>query len=196
MWKVTGALAAFCSFFLFCFSGELFSVFHSDSAVVSMGVYLAPLSSVAIIFDIFFYVNQGAFRACAHQATSARITALALWFIALPLSLLLSRFFGIAGILVGLTVGVAVGASLGAYWLWRKVDWQGIALETSRAHGELPQEEDQDEGAELPASDHDSELSLTREGRNLHPTSYGTLCLLLDNGMYKASTQGVARNFS
>ena len=176
MWLLTGILGFCCVLLLFLFAGHLFRLYDSDPAVVEMGTTLAPLASVTILFDVLFYVQQGAFRGCAEQKTSAKIVAFSMWIIAVPAAFFLSNGFGIAGILAGLTCGVAVGCPAQAAYLRFGVDWAQAATTASRGRMErvanteddvdtVDENNDPIEGVARVAchgvaSDNDSELSL------------------------------------
>ncbi len=114
------------TFIIIVFSGFFIRLFNNDLNVVKIGKeYLIIVSSCYSFFAFMFVIN-GVLRGAGDTLISMFITLFSLWIIRIPLSYLLSLFFGTKGIWFGIPVAWIIGATFAfLYYLtgrWKKVN--------------------------------------------------------------------------
>ncbi|KAH9586674.1 Multi antimicrobial extrusion protein [Trypanosoma melophagium] len=91
--------------------------------------WLVPFMCIA---DSAQYVFQGVFSGMGQNKKGAQILIICLWFIGLPLELVLAYLFdfGLSGVVGGLTIGLML-ESPAMIWYVRKLNWEELAEEAS-----------------------------------------------------------------
>lgn len=92
--------------------------FSADDAI-AIGTYNMPVFALQVCFDIPFYTLQGVYRGLGQQNLSAKIVFVAMWCIAIPISIFFPVGWG--GCVRGIVTALFFGSSSGALLLYRYV---------------------------------------------------------------------------
>jgi Na+-driven multidrug efflux pump len=101
--------------------------FSSDEKVIKIGIeYINIVAPFYIVFSIMFVLN-GTLRGAGATLIPMFITLIALWFIRIPASYLMSLDFGRIGVWWGIPIGWAFGMGL-AYVYYLSGKWKNKAV--------------------------------------------------------------------
>ncbi len=120
---MTSAISLTVTMVAWLFGRHLMGVFTSNTEVIDIGYsYLVIVSSFYIVFSAMF-VTQAVMRGAGDTVIPMFITLIALWFLRIPASHLLSLRFGAEGIWWGIPVAWLFGL-IAAYIYYRTGRWK------------------------------------------------------------------------
>ncbi len=125
---ISSIVCVFITLVIIIFKHALILLFNNDPEVVRIGTeYLLTVSTFYIFFSVMFIFN-GALRGGGVVVLPMIITIAALWGIRIPLSFVMSRFMGTAGIWWGIPIAWVIGAACSSIYYkfgnWeRKIEW-------------------------------------------------------------------------
>jgi putative MATE family efflux protein len=106
------------------FRNYIMLAFTTDEEIIKLGTeYLTIVSMFYIVFSVLF-VSNGVLRGAGDTIVPMFITLFALWLIRIPMSYILSTYFGVSGIWWGIPAGWFFGMILAFYYFktgkWKK----------------------------------------------------------------------------
>jgi putative MATE family efflux protein len=121
--KMTTLISVSVTVITWLFSKQIMTLFTTDAAVIEAGSqYLLIVSTFYILFSTMF-VYHGVLRGAGDTVIPMFITLFALWVIRIPISFMLSKWFGPVGIWWGIPVAWAIGASF-SYLYYKSGKWR------------------------------------------------------------------------
>jgi len=121
--KMTAVVAVSVTIITWLFSKQIMMLFTTDAEVVDAGSqYLLIVSTFYILFSMMF-VYHGVLRGAGDTLIPMFITLFALWVVRIPISYLLSTWFGSVGIWWGIPIAWAIGASF-SYVYYKSGKWK------------------------------------------------------------------------
>lgn len=109
---MTSVISVIITVLALLFSRDLMGIFTNDTRVIAIGAkYLVIVSSFYIIFSTMFVLN-GVMRGAGDTIVPMFITLIALWFVRIPLSYVLSENIGETGIWWAIPIGWFLGMLL------------------------------------------------------------------------------------
>lgn len=121
--KMTALISISVTIITWLFSKQIMMMFTTDAAVVDAGIhYLLIVSTFYILFSTMF-VYHGVLRGAGDTVIPMFITLFALWVIRIPISYMLSKWYGPIGIWWGIPFAWAIGASF-SYLYYKSGKWK------------------------------------------------------------------------
>ena len=130
--KMTALISVSVTIITWLFSRQIMMMFTTDAAVVDAGIhYLLIVSTFYILFSTMF-VYHGVLRGAGDTVIPMFITLFALWVIRIPISYMLSNWYGPIGIWWGIPFAWAIGASF-SYLYYKSGKWRTKSVVKSKA---------------------------------------------------------------
>lgn len=149
---LASSMTVFCVSLLWLCGPQLFWILQSNPDVAHRGREVTFLAGCCFICDSLFYVLQGPFRGVGYNGVLLFIVAMAMWGVAVPLSLVLGvrMEYDVEGLLVALGIGVGSGVPLQLTFLLFGVPWHTFAPHTTQPDDQpqsqlMEDEEDDDQ---------------------------------------------------
>jgi putative MATE family efflux protein len=120
---MSGAISLVVMAVVILFGKSLIALFNSDTEVIGFGQqYLIIVSSFYLIFSTMFVIH-GTLRGAGDTVVPMFITLISLWVVRIPLALLFSHHFGVAGIWWSIPAGWSIGL-LGSFIYYQLGYWK------------------------------------------------------------------------
>jgi Na+-driven multidrug efflux pump len=127
--KITVSAVFIISLILFLFPEQIFRVFTKDAELIKIGIGFLRILSFSYVFVAVSIITGSAFQGAGHAMPALWITIIRLFFLGIPLALLLAFVFnlGLNGVWLSFSISSVLSGILAFVW-FKKGSWKKETL--------------------------------------------------------------------